>query len=192
MRRLAAAGLVFAASAAVAIPHSASAGGGGTRVAGEADGSGRTGNLIALVRTPGPSSGSEEGRGSLLYRAARDRISAVLDRSRLRAVRSIPQIGAVAVQPAPGTGLAETRRRLASDPAVEAVEVERFRTVRRLPNDPALIRHDPHAPSHDFYQWNLRQEHFGGAWKRSRGRRARLAVIDTGMDGGHRDLTARI
>ena len=70
--------------------------------------------------------------------------------------------------------------------------MERSRTLRYLPDDPALAHHDAHAPSNDVYQWNLRQEHFPKAWRRTRGARARLAVIDTGVDGGNPDLSGRI
>ena len=98
-------------------------------------------------------------------------------------MRSIPELGAVAVRPAPGESLGRARRELQADPAVNKVEVEHFRTLRYLPDDPALADHDARAPSHDFYQWNLRQEHFPKAWKRTRGAKARLAVIDTGVDG---------
>jgi serine protease len=105
---------------------------------------------------------------------------------------SIPELGAVAVRPAPGRSLAEARRELGADPAVMRVELERYRTLRYLPNDPALMRHDTRAPSNDFYQWNLRQERFPRAWRHARGRGAKLAVIDTGIDGGHFDLSWRI
>ncbi len=135
----------------------------------------------------------ETGARTLLD-AARGRISAVLDRSRALPVRSIPELGAVAVRPAAGQSLARARRELEADPAVRRVELERYRTLRYLPlpDDPALTMHDSRAPSNRVYQWNLRQERFGRAWKRTRGRRAKLAVIDTGIDGEHFDLAERI
>ena len=84
--------------------------------------------------------------------------------------RSIPELGAVAVRPAPGQSLARARRELEADPAVRRVELERYRTLRYLPDDPALTRRDTRAPSNDFYQWNLRQERFGRAWGRTQGK----------------------
>jgi serine protease len=98
----------------------------------------------------------------------------------------------VAVRPAPGQSLARARRELSADPAVRRVELERYRALRYLPDDPALRRRDTRAPSTDLYQWNLRRERFGRAWRRTSGRRARLAIIDTGIDGGHFDLGGRI
>ena len=127
-----------------------------------------------------------------LLDTAKSRISAVVDRSGVSAVRSIPELGAVAVRPAAGESLGRARRDLRADPAVKKVEVERSRTLRYLPDDPALAHHDAHAPSNDVYQWNLRQEHFPKAWRRTRGARARLAVIDTGVDGGNPDLSGRL
>ncbi len=144
------------------------------------------------MRSPRILAPDGEAARETLHDAASRRISAVLDRSGHSLVRSIPELGAVVVRPAPGQSLAQARRELKADPAVSRVELERYRTLRYLPDDPALARHDPRAPSDDFYQWNLRQERFGSAWNRTRGRRAKLAIIDTGIDGGHFDLERRI
>jgi subtilisin family serine protease len=192
MRRLGLAGLSFAAWAAVVVP-SAAAPGPTPAPAGAADAHpGRTGNLVALVRSPRIAAGVERsGRESLLD-TAKSRISGVVDRTGLSAVRSIPELGAVAVRPAPGESLARARRDLRADPAVRTVEVEHLRTLRYLPDDPALVQHDKRAPSNDVYQWNLRQEQFPKAWRRTRGGKARLAVLDTGLDGGNPDLSGRI
>jgi subtilisin family serine protease len=192
MRRFAVAGLVFCVLATVAIPSPASppAQGGDTEPSAERPR--RTGNLIATVRPPRIPSPRGEATREALVALARGRISAVLDRTGLPRVRSILELGAVAVRPAGGQGLARARRELEADPAVRRVEPERYRTVRYLPDDPALRGRDSRAPSNDFYQWNLRQERFGRAWERTRGRRAKLAVIDTGIDGAHFDLAGRI
>lgn len=192
MRRLGLAALGLAASAAVAIPCAASAGPVPASPSGPGDGSGRTGNLIALLRSPRIPAGIGEVKRASLLATARARVSAVLDRTGLAEVRSIPDIGAVALRPTPGESLARARRELATDPAVRSVQPERYRTLRYLPNDPALSQHDSNAPSNDFFQWNLRREHFRKAWSGSRGRGAKLAVIDTGMDGDHPDLSGRI
>ena len=192
MRRLGVAGLVFSALAAVAIPSAASPTAQPTPASPAADRSGRTGNLIAMVRSPrivAPSGGAMR---EAVLDAAQGRIEDVLDRTALTRVRSIPELGAITVRPAPDQGLARARRELEADPAVIGVEYERYRTLRYLPDDPALTRHDDRAPSNDFYQWNLHEERFPKAWKRTRGRRAKVAVIDTGIDGGHFDLSRRI
>ena len=192
MRRLGVAGLVFAALAAVAIPSAASPTAQPAPASAAADRSGRTGNLIALLRSPRMAAPPADAKREAPLDAAKVRISVVLGRSGLSRVRSIPELDAVAVRPAPGQSLARARRELEADPAVRRVELERFRALRYLPNDPALIKHDTRAPSSAFYQWNLRKERFPRAWKRSRGRGANLAIVDTGIDGGHFDLKWRI
>ena len=87
MRRMGLAGLVFVV--AVAVPGAAAPG--ATPAAGPAagDGSARTGSLIALVRSPRIAGITESKRASLLD-TAKSRISAVVDRSGVSAVRSIP------------------------------------------------------------------------------------------------------
>ena len=190
MRRMGLAGLLFAAT--VAVPGAVAPGLAPAAASPGGDGSARTGDLIALVRSPRIAVAIEPSKRESLLDTTRRRISAVIARSGVSAVRSIPELGAVAVRPAPGDSLGRARRELQADPAVNKVEVEHFRTLRYLPDDPALADHDALAPSHDFYQWNLRQEHFPNAWKRTRGAKARLAIIDTGLDGANPDLSGRI
>ncbi len=192
MGRLGLAGLAFAAVAAVAVPSAAAPGPAPAPVPPGAGSSARTGNLIALVRSPRLAMGIGQSKRESRLDTVRSRMSAVVDRTGVSAVRSIPELAAVAVQPAPGESPGRARRDLQADSAVKRVEWERSRTLRYLPDDPALTHHDARAPSHDIYQWNLRQEHFPKAWKRTRGAKAKLAVIDTGMDGGNPDLSGRI
>jgi subtilisin family serine protease len=192
MRRLGLAGLAFAAWAAVAVPSAAAPGSASAPTGAPAAHPGRTGNLIAFVRSPRIPVGVEPATRESLLDAAKSRISGVVDRSGLSAVLSIPALGAVAVRRAPGESLGRARRDLRADPAVRKVEVEHQRTLRYLPDDPALVQHDNRAPSNDVYQWNLRQEQFPKAWSRTRGGKARLAVLDTGIDGGNPDLSVRI
>ena len=158
MRRMGLAGLLFAAT--VAVPGAVAPGLAPAAAPPAGDGSARTGDLIALVRSPRIAVAIEPSKRESLLDTTRRRISAVIARSGVSAVRSIPELGAVAVRPAPGDSLGRARRELQADPAVNKVEVEHFRTLRYLPDDPALADHDALAPSHDFYQWNLRQEHF--------------------------------
>jgi serine protease len=191
MRRLRLAGLVLCALAAVTVPSAAAPAPQGAAPPAP-EGLGRTGNLIALMRSPRILAPAGEALGKARLDVARGRISVVLDRSGLPRVRSIPELGAVAVRPAPGQSLARARRDLEAEPGVRRVELERRRALRYLPDDPALTTRDTRAPSNDFYQWNMRQERFRPAWKRVKGRRATLAVIDTGIDGEHFDLAGRI
>jgi serine protease len=127
----------------------------------------------------------------LLDRPA-ERIRTVLDRSGLRPEVAIPQVGVAAVEPAGDRGVASVRHELRGDPAVAGVEPEYRRTARLVPDDPAYSAPDAFAPQGDTYQWHLRDERFPRAWNRSTGAGARLAVIDSGVDGGNPDLGSRI
>jgi subtilisin family serine protease len=192
MRALGVAGLLFCVLTAVAIPGTASPASQPARVSPPGERAGRTGDLIAFVRPPRIGGDAAAKAREARVSAARGRISAVLDRTGLSGVRSIPEIGALAVRPAPGRGFGRARRELEADPAVRRVKPEGYRTVRHLPDDPALTQRDARAPSDDFYQWNLRRERFRRPWNRTKGGRARLAVIDTGIDGGNFDLEGRV
>src|SRR6266511_458693 len=109
MRRLGVAGLVFTALAAVAIPSAASPTSQPAPASPVADRSGLTGNLIALVRSPGIVAPTGEAMRQALLDAAQGRISAVLNRTGLSRVRSLPELGAVAVRPPRGQSLARAR-----------------------------------------------------------------------------------
>jgi serine protease len=98
----------------------------------------------------------------------------------------------VAAEPRPGETAEEARQRLLSAPGVRRAVLERGSVPLRTPNDPAFNLHDTSAPNDDTYQWNLRREHFRGAWNYTRGGGAKIAVVDTGADGGHPDLSPRI
>lgn len=180
------AALVLAAlMTSVAVASAAS----GQRVsAADADGTRETGRLVALFDPPPP--GARE--RSAAVDAVREEIATVLDRTDLQAVRRLPELGALAVRPDPGQSLEEARRELLSQPDVIGVERERLAELRFTPNDPAFNSTDIDAPGDDKYQWNLRREHFRGAWNHTKGGDARIAVIDTGIDDTHPDLGPRI
>ena len=106
--------------------------------------------------------------------------------------RSLPEIGAASVDLPAGESVGELRAELASEPGVVAVEQNRRLEPRLVPDDPAYAAPDPNAPGGDAYQWNLRKSGFQKAWERSRGGKAKVAVIDTGADAAHPDLGPRI
>jgi serine protease len=115
----------------------------------------------------------------------------VADRNGLRVATSIPEVGELSVALGPG-GLPALRRSLAGDPRVESVRPDPPVQLRYSPNDFAFTHPDAHAPSGDLSQWNLIREGAPHAWDLSRGTGAEVAMIDSGVDGGHPDIAGRI
>jgi serine protease len=118
-------------------------------------------------------------------------LGTVAERDGLDVETAIPEIGLLSVDLGPG-GLPALRRSLAGDPGVESVRPDVPVQLRYSPNDFAFTHHDAHAPNGDFSQWNLIKEGAPRAWDLSRGTGAEVAIIDSGVDGGHPDIAARI
>jgi thermitase len=66
-------------------------------------------------------------------------------------------------------------------PAVRYVEPNLRRTASRVPNDPVLNQ-----------QWGLRNVQAQEAWDITTGGSIVIAVVDTGVDGGHPDLAGKV
>jgi serine protease len=115
----------------------------------------------------------------------------VADRNDLRVATAIPEVGELSVVLGPG-GLPALKRRLAGDPRVESVRADPPVQLRHSPNDFAFTHPDAHAPSGDLGQWNLIKEGGPRAWDLSRGTGAEVAMVDSGVDGSHPDLSGRI
>jgi serine protease len=189
--RAAIAGFVGLLAAAVWSPaaEAAGAGNGHVPVPEEPARPERTGRAIVLVQP----TGEAQAAGVVAQTArVRERIRAVLDRAELSRELSVPEARAVAVEPPRDGGVAAVRRALLGEPGVVAVQPEYRRSLRLTPNDPAFTTPDPLAPQGDTFQWQLRDQGFERAWDESRGERAVVAVIDTGVDGGNPDLGPRI
>ncbi|MDX6663431.1 MAG: thermitase [Solirubrobacterales bacterium] len=152
-----------------------------------------TGRLVVMVAPPGKvgDGGVNDPSSAAGKRRARNRIAAVLRRTGLTATRSIPELGAATVDPSAGQTLAGLRVLLESQPGVTAVRPEYSRRVLYSPNDPGLASEDSTSPN-EVRQWNLIREGFRRAWGYGHGEHAPLAVIDTGIDGTHADLSGRI
>jgi serine protease len=111
-----------------------------------------------------------------------------------RAGAQVPQIGLVSVRPAGGRSLAALARTLRRRPGVAHVEAERRHALRFVPNDPSLTTAEtaPGTPPGTVVQWWVARSGLFGAWDLTRGANATVAVIDTGVDGGHPDLAGKI
>jgi serine protease len=146
-----------------------------------------TGRVIALFEPPPPGASPD----SPSVNRVRRLIDRLLDRTGLQEVRALAPLGAVALKPRAGESFAQTRDRLLAQPGVIRVEREYARPARYTPNDPSLRVHDLNAPNDAVYQWNLKKQDFRGAWNFSKGRHAKLAVLDTGLSS-HPDLNPRV
>ena len=80
----------------------------------------------------------------------------------------------------PGADLAQIKEDLAQDPAVESVEYNYIGRLAHTPNDPNFRQ-----------QWGLKKTGFPEAWNRTRGSGVKVAVVDTGADVRHVDLSTR-
>ena len=172
-----------AAAAALTVLALVPAGAAGSAPTPASDESQATGRAVVLV-DPAP-----RPQGS------RERLSGALDAAGLRAEVVIPELGAAAVEIPEGSSLTALRGELLHEPGVVRVAPEHSRSPRiapLIPDDPAWITLDPAAPAGDFFQWNLIREGFPGAWARSQGAAAEVAVIDTGIDADHPELAPRI
>jgi serine protease len=152
------------------------------------------GRAVVLVRTPAlPTGDGHEARQRWheLRSASSGILARVADRAGLRVESAVPEIGMLSVDPGPG-GLPAVRRELAADPRVESVRPDPPVQLRYSPNDFAFTHTDVHAPNGDLTQWNLVREGGPRAWDLSRGTGAEVAMVDSGVDGAHPDLSGRI
>ncbi|HUR83737.1 MAG TPA: S8 family serine peptidase [Solirubrobacteraceae bacterium] len=106
----------------------------------------------------------------------------------------VPQIGLVSVRPYGGTSLKELARSLRRRDGVLHVEAERRHALRVDLNDPSLTVQENAAgtPSGTPVQWWIGRLGLPAAWDISRGKGATVAVIDTGVDSGHPDLSGKV
>jgi subtilisin family serine protease len=135
----------------------------------------RTGRLLVSVERAAP--------GTVVASAA----------GRIDGVR-VPEIGLVTVRPQRGESLAGLRRRLAADPRVRAVAVERRAAPRSKPNDPALSTPETAAgtPAGTPVQWWPQRMGLFDAWDLADGAGTLVATIDSGIDGTHPDLAPKV
>ena len=103
----------------------------------------------------------------------------------------IPETGQIAVDLVGGS-VAELRRRLGDDPRVLSVRADRPVTWRYSPSDPAIGTPDQNAPLGDVGSWNVIRSGALAAWDISKGAGAEVAVIDSGADVSHPDLSGHL
>ena len=106
----------------------------------------------------------------------------------------IPQLGIVSVRPTGGRALSAIAGALRRRPGVAHVEAERRHELRLVPNDPSLSLPETATgvPPGTVLQWWVARTNLPAAWDLERGAGATVAVIDTGLDGGHPDLAGKV
>jgi serine protease len=150
--------------------------------------------LLAIAAGSVPVAGASTSTGQAVVfvsghsRGTLDRVAAADD---LSVATAVPEIGMLAVELGPG-GLPELRRDLAGDPRVLSVRPDVPVEPRYEPSDFGFANADARAPMGDRGQWNLVREGAPAAWDFSKGDGAEVAMIDSGVDGNHPDLQARV
>jgi serine protease len=161
--------------------------------------------VVALCATPTVALAASETTGRLLVTldppaaggtgAMRAAAASLLTAGDLRRDGAqVPQIGLVSVRPQAGTTLHALATSLRHRAGVRSVEVEHRHQLRALPNDPALTAPEvsPGTPPGTTVEWWIARLGLPGAWDITRGTGATVAVIDTGIDAGHPDLSGKI
>lgn len=111
-----------------------------------------------------------------------------------RSGAAVPEIGLVTVKPRRGESLRALAQRLRRDPRVRAVQPERRSRPRFVPDDPALTDAETAngTPPGTVVQWWVARTGLFEAWDLSRGTNALVAVVDSGVDGGHPEIAGKV
>jgi serine protease len=104
---------------------------------------------------------------------------------------TVPQLRLAAVRPAAGTSLSALATHLRADPRVADVRPERRFHLRYVPNDPGFATPE-RGENGTVTEWWAARENLPAAWDITPGDGARVAIIDTGVDGAHPELTNKI
>jgi subtilisin family serine protease len=91
----------------------------------------------------------------------------------------------------PGTDVDAAARAFAADPAVEIAEPDRVVHVDFVPNDPYLASSGAWGQAFPDL-WGILAVSAPAAWDVTRGNGVVVAIIDTGIDGTHPDITANL
>jgi subtilisin family serine protease len=104
---------------------------------------------------------------------------------------TVPQLHLAAVRPRAGTSLGALAARLRADPRVADVRREHRFRLRYVPDDPGFATPE-RGENGTVTEWWAARENLPAAWDIARGDGARVAIIDTGVDGAHPELTNKI
>ena len=149
-------------------------------------------SLLAAALPCAPASAAE-GTGRLLVSVERTGEPVAFAAAR-RSGPVVPEIGLVTVSPRRGESLKALAARLQRDPRVRAVEPEKRFEPRFVPDDPALadLETAPGTPAGTVVQWWAARTGLFEAWDVARGSNALVAVVDSGVDGAHPELSGKV
>jgi serine protease len=166
--------VLSAASAADAARHT-----GATRATAATHVTPRTGRLLVTV---------DRGRQS---RATTDTLRGLGVR---KDGEQVPQVGLVTVRPLAGETLAAAAARMRTLPWVKSVSVERRMAYRFVPNDPSLTQFETATgtPPGTPKEWWAASENLFAGWDITNGTGAKVAIIDSGIDGNHPEFAGKI
>lgn len=127
-------------------------------------------------------------------RVARSAASAIAAAGARVAGPVVPRLGLVTVKPAVGLTARATAVALRALPQVQTVEVERRHSLRQASTDPALTTPEttPGTPSGTAVQWWAARQNLPAMWALNRGAGATVAIIDTGVDATHPELSSKL
>jgi subtilisin family serine protease len=153
---------------------------------------------LALLLVPASAHAAPQRTGRLLVtmqpHASARALSALTQGGARRDGAQVPQLGLVSVRPSAGQTLTALADVLRGRAGVRRVEVEHFHELRVVPDDPALTTPEtsPATPPGTLQEWWIARMNLPAAWDINRGESATVAVIDTGADGGHPELSGKI
>ena len=109
-------------------------------------------------------------------------------------IARIPELGLTTVRVPDAQAAAVTRRLRADERVASASPVARFSYRALVPDDPALTQAEPEPGTDEgtTLQWWAFKMGLPEAWELARGDGIRVGVIDSGIDGDHRELQGKI
>jgi serine protease len=150
-------------------------------------------SLLLAAALAAPASAAGDLTGRLLVSVDRPGEPIALAAARPAGPR-VPEIGLITVRPRAGESLRSLAKRLRANPRVRAVEAEKRGRPRFVPDDPALtdLETAPGTPPGTVVQWWVARTGLFEAWDLARGTDALVGVIDSGVDGGHPELSGKV
>jgi serine protease len=152
---------------------------------------GTTGRLLVTLKPPAHGRAHAAAAQAVAAHAGGAVAKVTIPQLRVAAIALSRASTAGASRAAKARALRDLARRLRADPAVASVRAERRFALRYVPDDPSFSTPES-GENGTVTQWWAARENLTAAWDLARGDGARVAVIDTGVDGAHPELAGKI